>query len=160
MNIFQKLGLPIDKSRRNEEIIYNIARTYLLIHKSLSEYLLKYNLNLAKFNILLIVKHIGKNPGISQGAISKFLLVTDSNMTRMIDKLENEQYLERIAKSGDRRTNLVRITEKGAKLLDTVWPGYVKAIDSIVGAGISDDIKETLNKSLALIQENIEASKK
>lgn len=148
MNIFHELGVREGKDRMNEEVIYNVARAYAIIDNFITQFLETYNLSPAKFNILLMVKHVGKNKGIPQQEISKLLLVTTSNMTRMIDKLENDEYVERIHQEGDRRVNLIRITRKGSDLLDAIWPHYKKKIDSLMESTFSKSEKNQLNKML------------
>ena len=113
MGIFRELGMREGKDRINEEVVYNIARAYTLIENYATKFLATYNLSSAKFNIMLVVKHAGKEKGIAQNAISKLLLVTTSNMTRMIDKIEQDGYVERLNHKGDRRVNLIKITKKG-----------------------------------------------
>ena len=148
MNIFHELGLREGKDRMNEEVIYNVARAYTIIDNFIGKFLDTYNLGPAKFNILLMVKHVGKDKGISQQEISKLLLVTTSNMTRMIDKLEKDEYVERIDQEGDRRVNLIRITRKGSDLLNAIWPHYKEKIDSLIGSSFSKSEKNQLNKML------------
>ena len=148
MNIFHELGLKEGKDRMNEEVIYNVARAYTIFDSFISKFLETYNLSPAKFNILLMVKHVGKDNGIPQQEISKLLLVTTSNMTRMIDKLEKDEYVERIDQKGDRRVNLIRITRKGSDLLNAIWPHYREKIDSLIGSAFSKSEKNQLNKLL------------
>ena len=148
MNIFHELGVRESKDRINEEVIYNVAKVYTTIDNFISQFLSTYNLSPAKFNILLMVKHVGKNKGLSQHELSKLLLVTTSNMTRMIDKLEKDEYVERISQEGDRRVNLIRITKKGSDLLDAIWPHYKEKIDKLIGSSFSKTEKVQINKML------------
>ena len=76
----------------------------------------------------MIIKHIGKESGLSQVDISDKLIVSASNMTRLLDKLKKEALIERYPQEHDRRVNLIKITTKGSQLLDTAWPGYISAI--------------------------------
>ena len=148
MSIFRELGISEGKDRINEEVIYNIARAYTVIDNVISGFLSRYGLSPAKFNILLMVKHVGKDKGISQNEISKLLIVTTSNITHMIDKLENDKYVDRISQKGDRRVNLIKITKKGSGLLDVIWPSYKSMIDKLIGPVISNSEKDQINKAL------------
>lgn len=49
-------------------------------------------------------------------------------MTKMIDKLETDDLVLRNALSGDRRVNIVTLTEKGKQLIDDLWEGYNKIL--------------------------------
>jgi len=153
MSIFRELGMREGKHRINEEVVYNIARAYTLIENYTTKFLATYNLSSAKFNIMLAVKHAGKKPGIAQNAISKLLLVTTSNMTRMLDKLEQDGYVERVNQKGDRRVNLIKITKKGSDLLDTIWPHYKDKIDDLIGPSLSNPEKVHINRLLEKIKD-------
>jgi len=152
MSYFKELGIRQGADRVNEEVIYNIARAYSLIDRSVTSLLSGYDLSPAKFNILLVVKHLGGDKGIPQNGISAHLLVTTSNMTRMIDKLQKDKYVERAEQKGDRRVNLIKITKKGSDLLDDIWPHYKAKIDSVVSSVFSDTEKETINKLLEKLE--------
>lgn len=134
MSIFREMGMREGKDRVNEEVVYNIARAYSVVDKTITDVLAEYGLSSGKFNILLVVKHVGKGEGIAQNEISKQLLVTTSNMTRMLDKLEKEKLVERIALAGDRRVKKILITKKGSDLLDKAWLPYKKAVDDLVNS--------------------------
>ena len=148
MNIFRTLGIREGKDRINEEVIYNIAGVYTLLNNVISGFLSKYNLGPAKFNILLMVKHVGKEKGMPQNEISKLLLVTTSNITRMIDKLEKDKYVKRVSQKGDRRVNLIKITQKGSDLLDTIWPHYKGRIDNLISSDFASSDKKKVNELL------------
>jgi DNA-binding MarR family transcriptional regulator len=146
MNIFRELGIEGGKDRVNEEVVYSIARAYASIENKIARILAPYGIGTAKFNILLMVKHVGKGKGLPQNHVSNLLLVTTSNITRMIDKLEEDGYVERSAQSNDRRVNLINITRKGSNLLDTMWPKYIETVDSIIGLRLSNIEKRTIVK--------------
>lgn len=118
-----RFGIKIGKNDMLEGAIYGLAGAYSLLEKTISNYLRPYKLTPAKFNAMMIVKHMGKNKGISQIEIGRKLIVTASNMTHLIDKLEKKGYIERLSLKGDRRVNLIKISKTGSELLDRVWPG-------------------------------------
>ncbi|MBN2120772.1 MAG: MarR family transcriptional regulator [Candidatus Omnitrophica bacterium] len=144
MGIFRELGIRGGKDRINEEVVYTIARSYVFLEQAISNFLSKYNLTPAKFNILLMAKHRGNGKGLPQNEISKLLLVTTSNITRMVDKLEKDNYVERLAKKGDRRVNLIKITGKGSVLLDEIWPHYETMLDNLIVSQFSDQDKRAM----------------
>ena len=57
---------------------------------------------------------------MSSAALSKILYVTPSNITGIIDRLEKKAYVVRMKKEGDRRVTLVRLTDAGRKLCETM----------------------------------------
>ncbi len=57
---------------------------------------------------------------MSSADLSKTLYVTPSNITGIIDRLEKKAYVARMKKEGDRRVTLVRLTDAGRKLCETM----------------------------------------
>lgn len=142
MKPFSRFGIEIRKDKIWEGAIYGVACAYAFIEKAISDYLRPYKLTPAKFNAMMIIKHTGKDKGISQVEIGRHLIVTASNMTRLVDKLEIEGYIERLNLAGDRRVNLVRISKKGSVLLDKVWPGYYKKIQELADYLGQDELRQ------------------
>ena len=121
-------GVSRGEGQYQDEIVYSIALLYNIIITSIENYLQTFNLNTGKMNILLVIKNRAGEEGLSQVDISKYLIVTPSNMTKMLDKLEKEGMVKRYALAGDRRVNRVKITKKGSDLLDAIWNGYQERI--------------------------------
>ena len=141
MDHFGSFGIEVGKKRFYEEAVYGVALVYAALYNEISAYLDRYGLSPAKMNALMIIKHQGKDTGISQIAIGKRLMVTASNMTRLIDNLEKDGLIERCAHRQDRRVNVIRITQKGAKLMDDIWPGYQQIIKNLAGTVPAADQK-------------------
>ena len=131
MQPFERFGIEIGKDTTVEGAVYGIASVYLIMEKQISDYLRPFDMSPAKFNVLMVLKHKGKDKGLSQIDIGKHLIVTASNMTRLLDRLHKEGVIERYAQPGDRRVNLIKITQKGSHILDKAWPGYYKKITEI-----------------------------
>lgn len=129
MEQFKKFG--IQDGNIEEGSIYGVACVYSLIEKEIENYLKPFNLNPTSFNALMIIKHQGQETGISQIEIGKRLIVTASNMTKLLDKLNREGLIQRTAQEGDRRVNLIKITQKGSDLLDQAWPDYRNKVEEI-----------------------------
>lgn len=124
MGILKAFGIQQGQGKYYEEAVYSLALLYNIIDREMSAYLKDFGLTPGKFNILLAARHQGKEEGISQVEVSKYLIVTPSNMTKLIDKLEKEGLVVRSSLKGDRRVNILRITDKGKSLLDRAWAGY------------------------------------
>ncbi|MFC1621593.1 MarR family winged helix-turn-helix transcriptional regulator [Candidatus Omnitrophota bacterium] len=129
------------KNKPHEDIAYGVGEAYNLLTKKLTSILKDHDFSLSKFNILMVIKHVGRNKGISQEGIGNKLIVTASNMSRMIDKLEKEELVRRGAQEGNRRVNLIFITKKGSDLLDRIWPSYEKRLKEIGSILSSKDQK-------------------
>jgi len=141
MDSLRLLGVEGSGDKYYEGAIYGVALLYNLINNDISRHLEQFDLSPAKFNVLMVIKHQGKEEGISQVEISKKLIVTASNMTRLLDKLEQEKLIYRSAQEGDRRVNLIKVTDRAVKLLDAVWPGYVEKMKEVTSVLTTDEQK-------------------
>ncbi|MCD4781976.1 MAG: MarR family transcriptional regulator [Candidatus Omnitrophica bacterium] len=131
MDYFRSFGITLGQGKFYEESIYGIVLLYNLLNNAMISCLKEFDLTPAKFNVLMTIRHQGETEGISQVEISKHLIVTPSNMTRLLDKLEREKLVHRFDRKNDRRVNVVRITERGSSLLDRVWPGYNRMLKKV-----------------------------
>ena len=126
MDYFQAFGIEAGKGKYYEEAFYGLVLVYTVLFDKVAGFLHAYALTPAKMNVLMIVKHQGGEEGLSQREIGNRLMVTASNMTRVVDKLEREKLIERRGRSGDKRVKIIRITKRGVQILDNAWPGYMK----------------------------------
>ena len=134
------IEIYFENQDEKSKLIYTIGLLWGKISSSLDGVLQKNNLNISKFNILMIIKHIGGYDGIQQNEISKRLLVTASNITKLLDKLEKDGLITRNSKKDDRRVKLIRITDYGSNLLNQVWPEYKCTIEELISKFPSDKI--------------------
>ncbi len=142
----KNLEIYFDGQDKNTKLIHTIGLLWGKINSKLDEVLSSHGLNISKFNILMIIKHIGGYDGIQQNEISKRLLVTASNITKLLDKLEKDGLITRSTKKDDRRVKLIRITDSGSKILDKIWPKYLKTNKSIMSkiAAVDADYVESV----------------
>ena len=128
-----KFGINEKEGKFFEEAVYSTALIYNICNTRINHYLKQFNLNVGKLNVLVAIRHHGGEDGLSQVEISKHLIVTPSNMTKLLDKLEKEELVTRSPMQGDRRINIVRVTHKAKKLLDHVWPEYSGILKELMG---------------------------
>lgn len=151
MNYFETFGINVGKGKYHEEVVYSIVLAFNLLNNEMTAYLKDFNLTPAKFNVLLVIRHQGGKDGISQVEISKKLIVTASNMTRLLDKMEKEKLVQKASQEGDRRVKIIKITEKASKLLDAVWPGYNEKLEKLASGLEKDEQKIVSEKLVKLV---------
>lgn len=139
----KKFGVPKGEGKYPEEIIYSLALLYNVISTDITNFLKSYGLSIGKLNILIAIQHHGGEEGIRQVEISEHLIVTPSNMTKMLDKLESDGLVMRLELEGDRRVNLIKITKKGADLLNRIWDKYLVQLKQAV-SGLNQDKQKQL----------------
>lgn len=81
--------------------------------------------------------------GLKLSDVGQNLLVTKSNITGLIDRLERDGFVERVVTKDDRRVLLARITEKGLATLQKIRKAE-REWDSKCFAGFTPGDKETM----------------
>ena len=129
--IFHEMGFEAKSVRLPEAgVIYALARTFSLVNRQLARVYQRVGLSAASFNLLMLLKH-GRDPdSCTQQALGSRLVVSPSDMTGLLDRLERKGLVKRLA-GKDRPSKLLRITPKGSALLDQAWPHHVEAIQRL-----------------------------
>ena len=140
--------------RYNDSIVYSIGRLYIFLNQYFTEIYKEFGLNPAQFNLLMLIKHFGGEKGVSQIELGDKLFVSAANITKLIDRLEKKGIARRFSSKKDRRVNLIKITEKGSKLLDKVWKKHVQALNNIL-EGFSEVEKKEFNEFLERFKEEM-----
>jgi len=106
-------------------------RFSLLSHKKLEEDLEKLGLTPPQFYVLATIGYAG---GLPSGEIGAKMMVTVSNLTGIVDRLEEKKLASRKRDENDRRVVHVVLTEKGGKIYKTTIPLFEKSISHIFSA--------------------------
>ena len=84
------------------------------------------------YDVLLELRRAGEQ-GLRQFEIGDRILLSKHNLSRLIDRLENQQMVMREACKEDGRGNRIRITAQGERSLERSWPVYGRAIQREFG---------------------------
>lgn len=87
---------------------------------------------LPRFDVLAALDK--SEAGISLTQLSRMLMVSNGNVTGIIERLVNEGYVTRIALAGDRRTTLVRLTGAGTRHFQTMARAHEAWVAALLAA--------------------------
>ena len=76
----------------------------------------------------------------------------NANITRIVDKLEKQKLVVRRAVEGDRRANLLSITEKGKQLFNQVIPIIVNNNKEITSCLTKEEEEITISSMIKIIK--------
>ena len=93
---------------------------------------------LAWYDVLLELKRAGKD-GLRPLALQSQILLAQYNLSRLLDRMEREGYLERRPCLEDGRGQIVIITLEGRRLIKRMWPTYETAIARHFAARLSSE---------------------
>jgi len=118
-------------------------RFNLQSHKKLEADLEKQGLTPPQFYVLATIGYAGRLPF---GEIGAKMMVTVSNLTGIVDRLEEKKLVLRERDEHDRRVVHVVLTDKGAKLFKNAIPLFEKSI-----AGIFTNLDQAQQKELSAL---------
>ncbi len=104
---------------RTAETLWNSSRIFFS----------RWELSPSQFNVLNLLRDHAS--GLSQTELSEALLTHRSNVTGLVDRLEERGLLERHNVPGDRRAYRVALTDGGRKLLQEILPVYYQAAEEV-----------------------------
>lgn len=131
-------------------LIYHTAHAM----KIFAEKLLKpYDMTIEQ---LYPLKILATEPGLSQRQIGEQCSKTPSNLTRILDRLEKKELIERRRAPHDRRTTQIFLTFRGKTLVNEVT-GILDGFSQQIIQGINTADQQIIKSSLDKIVRNIDA---
>jgi DNA-binding MarR family transcriptional regulator len=158
MGLQQELNLPNPLNDLSHEAIMNIAYTGEILAKEAQRILRPLGLTDSQFNVLMILKYQSDNGQMNQTGIGDRLLVNRSNVTGLVDRMEQAGWLKRFAAPDDRRVNLVRITDDGEEILEKAFKVYYERIHEVMNS-ITQKDQNTICKLLERVRMAIREEK-
>lgn len=105
---------PIKLGALSDFLGYSLKRAQLRIFDDFIGCVAPLQLTPAQFSILMVVD---ANPGRNQTEIASTLGILRPNFVAMLDELESRDLCTRVRSSNDRRSHILRLTEKGRAVL-------------------------------------------
>jgi DNA-binding MarR family transcriptional regulator len=101
----------------------------------------QFGVTLPKFDVMAALAR--REAGMTMTEVSRFLMVSNGNVTGLVDRLVGEGLVMRIANEKDRRATFVRLTPKGLRLFATMAEAHERWVNEILAA-FSDAESETM----------------
>jgi len=92
----------------------------------------QFNATLPRFDVMAALYR--KPEGMLMSEISRFLLVSNGNVTGIVDRLVSDGFVARSQRNGDRRTSFVRLTAKGRAAFAQMSGAHESWIDKWLGS--------------------------
>ena len=89
--------------------------------------------------------------------VSHFLMVSNGNVTGIVDRLVGDGLVIRAQPRDDRRTSIVRLTRKGRDLFEEMAAGHESWIDELLG-GMTPEEADELSTRLKLFRSDWEGA--
>ena len=133
MGLQQELSLPNPFRHSAHEALLNVAFTGTLLAKEGDRVLRPLGLTDSQMNVLMLLKYQAGEDGLNQTALGRMLLVNRSNVTGLVDRMEQAGLVRRVDDPQDRRVKYVRLTGAGSRVLGKAAQVYYARIEEIMG---------------------------
>ncbi len=130
------------RSQNSSELLVRAtAFLYAKAEKITSGFFLSHGITAAQYNVLALLAE--EDNRINQLTISKRMLVSPGNITRILDKLVSAGFIEREEDLRDRRHKRVLITAKGRAAYRKIKPAYQAFIHRLTEV-IAEDARKQM----------------
>ena len=146
-SVAPKLALRAEPaSRQKLRLWLRLLKTSRAVEAELRERLrLAFGTTLPKFDVMAALER--QPAGLTMTELSRFLMVSNGNVTGIVDRLVAESLVVRRTHEQDRRSTLVRLTAKGARQ----FAAMAKAHETWVGEILAHISVEEAQSIVALL---------
>ena len=131
-----------------------LLRASRTIEAELRERLKKeFDTTLPRFDVMAALYRVPE--GMLMSDLSRFLLVSNGNVTGIVDRLVSEGLVTRARRNGDRRTSMVRLTDEGTKSFAAIAAAHESWVGELLG-NVSEDEARRLAGMLKSFRSNWE----
>jgi DNA-binding MarR family transcriptional regulator len=135
-----------------EEVILNIARTAEYLATSSTAVLKRVDLTGTQYNVLRILRGAG-SLGLSCSEISERMITKESDVTRLLDRIESRGFILRERPANNRRIVVARITDEGLRVLADLDEPVDELNQNLVGH-LGQEKQKILNELLEAIRKS------
>ncbi len=133
-------GGPPNESKAKLRLWIRLLRSSRAVENEIRERLRKeFDMTLPRFDVLAAL--FRKPDGMLMSELSRFLMVSNGNVTGIVDRLVADKQVERAQRNGDRRTSVVRLTAKGRSDFEKMAKTHEGWVDEVFGGLSQDDIE-------------------
>ena len=131
-----------------------LLRASRIIEAELRERLkTEFDTTLPRFDVMAALYRT--SDGMLMSDLSRFLLVSNGNVTGIVDRLVSEGLVTRARRNGDRRTSMVRLTEEGSESFAAIAAAHEGWVGELLG-NVSEDEARRLTGMLKSFRSNWE----
>lgn len=142
--------MPLRKNTLGSLIWLRIARFTHQSNVLSNEFLKQYRITAAQFDVL---NQVSTYQPIMQSELASKVTVSEGGISRMLNRLEQEGYIQR---KKDWKINWVTLTPKGEGKMQEVFEHQLTFQTSILNAALSKDEQKMLYKLMTKLQKHTE----
>lgn len=133
------------------ELIFQLVETARLLRTYVDQRARHHGTTRAQWGVLARLR---RHEGLNQAALAEQLELQPISLARLIDRLEQQNFLQRRADPADRRAHLLHLTPEGRALVDDLDALRGQIADEVLDGVGNADIATTL-QTLTAIRDGI-----
>jgi DNA-binding MarR family transcriptional regulator len=122
--------MATDIDRLNNDTVIKILRISEALVKTADRFFSKYGVTTTQYDVLVIVNY--SESRITQSELGERRVVSRSNITGIVDRLEKLGLIKRESDTGDRRIKHLVVTKKGKDIIEKVEEKYFDNLKQIL----------------------------
>jgi len=135
-------------------VVGRVSRLARTLEQGLDVVYARHGLDGALFDVLATLRRQGEPFELRARELAGQLMLTASGATKRLDRLAREGLVRREACEDDRRGVMVRLTAKGKRLIDAVYPEHM-ANEAELVAGLTKAEQRDLARLLRKLTESL-----
>ena len=121
---------PLSASKEKLRLWIRLLRASRIVEAELRERLrTEFDSTLPRFDVMAALYRTPE--GMLMSDLSRFLLVSNGNVTGIVDRLFAEGFVRRGQRNGDRRTSIVRLTRAGKESFRTMAAAHERWVGDL-----------------------------
>jgi MarR family 2-MHQ and catechol resistance regulon transcriptional repressor len=118
-----------------------IFKTMQHMEKVIQDDIKSYGLNTTEFGALELLYNRGSQP---MQSMSNRMLMANSSLTYVIDKLESKNLITRETSLTDKRVTMIDLTDEGKMFFDSIFPNHIEKLKSIYSKLNEEELKSLI----------------
>jgi len=110
-----------------------------------------HGITLSAYDVLVMLSLSGED-GVSIGELSEHLLLSQSGMSRNVERLERDGLVERVAAARDNRRRIARITDAGLAKLAAATPDHLRAVRTLFLDKLTPEQTRVIGEAFGAVQ--------
>lgn len=136
------------------EAFLHLLRTGDEVFEGVNHFFTKHHISNGRFTVLMLLHGQCSEEPATPASLAEKSRVARATMTGLIDTLEKDGLVIRVADESDRRTVHVRLTEKGEELIREILPEYFRCVSSVIEP-LNEEERKQLVHLLQKIQQGL-----
>ena len=132
---------PLSASKEKLRLCIRLLRASRIIESELRERLgREFDTTLPRFDVMAALYRVPD--GMLMSDLSRFLLVSNGNVTGIVDRLVAEGLVQRGQRNGDRRTSIVRLTRSGKDSFKAMAAAHERWVGELLADVTKSDARQ------------------